>query len=55
MPSGARRRDLEEIKTAKDQIAKEGLRVLDFTKPKVNVAEPVKDGVVKKGRNIIAN
>lgn len=48
-------RDLEEIKTAKDQIAKEGLRVLDFTKPKVNVAEPVKDGVVKKGRNIIAN
>ena len=48
-------RDLEEIKAAKDQVENEELRVLDFTKPKVKINEPIKDGVVKKGRNIIAN
>jgi hypothetical protein len=48
-------RDLEEIKAAKDQVENEELRVLDFTKPKVKINAPIKDGVVKKGRNIIAN
>ena len=48
-------RDIEEIKNAEEEISKEGVRVLDFSRDKAPVAEPEPDNrenVIKKGRNI---
>lgn len=50
-------RDLEEIKNADQEISKEKVRVLDFTKEKIEIesSDKPKVGVVKKGSNRIAN
>ncbi len=49
-------RDLEEIKNANEAIINEEVKVLDFTKPKVQNDNAAKTnvGVVKKGSNLIA-
>lgn len=47
-------RDIEEIKTAEEEISNEGVRVLDFSKEKVRqpTSSPASnENVVKKGRN----
>ena len=50
-------RDLEEIKNANEDINQEKVRVLDFTKQKIDTEPEIqpKVGVVKKGSNRIAN
>ena len=50
-------RDLEEIKNANKDINQEKVRVLDFTKQKIDTEPEIqpKVGVVKKGSNRIAN
>ena len=50
-------RDLEEIKNVQEEVSQDKVRVLDFTKEKINISSPSspKFGVVKKGSNLIAN
>ena len=51
-------RDIEEIKTAEEEVSKEGVRVLDFSKEKVELKETdntISGNVIKKGRNIRIN
>jgi len=50
-------RDLEEIKNIQEEVSQDKIRVLDFTKEKINISSPTspKVGVVKKGSNLIAN
>ena len=48
-------RDIEEIKNAEEEINKESVRVLDFSREKVAVAKPEsgnRENIIKKGRNI---
>ena len=51
------KRELDEIKNAQEDVSSEKVRVLDFTKPKADVTTEEEPGVgiVKKGRNRIAN
>ncbi len=51
-------RDIEEIKSAEEEVNKEGVRVLDFSKEKIEVKEKdntLSGNVIKKGRNIRIN
>ena len=51
-------RDIEAIKSAEEEVNKEGVRVLDFSKEKVEVKEKdntLSGNVIKKGRNIRIN
>ena len=51
-------RDIEEIRNAEEEISKEGVKVLDFSKEKVNLNKQDKsdnENVIKKGRNIRVN
>lgn len=49
-------RDLDEIKNTNEQIDRDQVKVLDFTKPKINPSplNTYPQGIVKKGGNIIA-
>ena len=49
-------RDLDEIKNANDAVNNEEVKLLDFTKPKVQISKESSSsvGVVKKGSNVIA-
>ena len=51
-------RDLEEIKNAEQEISSEEVRVLDFSREKLNIQkqeEASNENVIKKGRIIRAN
>lgn len=51
-------RDIEEIKNAEEEVSKEGIKVLDFSKEKITIKQPdAAEGgnVIKKGRNIRVN
>ncbi len=51
-------RDLEEIKNVEQEISKEAVKVLDFSKEKISIKKPdTNDGgnIVKKGRHIRVN
>lgn len=49
-------RELDDIKNANEAVSNEEVKVLDFTKPKIQIEDEEKSsvGVVKKGGNIIA-
>ena len=51
-------RDIEEIKNAEEEVTKEGVKVLDFSKEKISLDKPEEtdnQNVIKKGRNIRVN
>jgi predicted phosphatase len=51
-------RDIEDIKASEEEVFKEGVRVLDFSKEKYSLEQPQptsNENVIKKGRNILIN